>query len=238
MLDLLLGALALGDVDGRALDHREGPSGPSMRFSLSRTQTSAAVLALQAELVVGQALALEELGQGGLAVFGVQIEVPGRLLEDLLPRGVAEDPGEGLVAVEDPAVERRAVDAGEVALEERAVALLRQPQRLFDLAPAADVGDRAEAALALAVRAAQERARVVPVERRAVLAHDPVLLEERLARLEVPGGAREDPRAVLRMDGLLPALDVARELAARRSRGCGRCPRTRDLAGLRGRIRG
>ena len=63
VLDLLLGALPLGDVDGRALDDREPPVGPLDQVLALEDPDEASVLALQAELVVRQALALEELGR-------------------------------------------------------------------------------------------------------------------------------------------------------------------------------
>ena len=218
VLDLLLGPLALGDVDRRALDDRQAAVGPLDEVLALEDPDEAAVLALQAELVVGQGLALEELGERGLPVLRLDVEVPGGLLEDFLARGVSEDAREGLVAVEDPALERRAVDAGEVALEEGAVPLLRETQGFFDLAAAADVGDRADAERRPARPARQERRGVVPVQGRAVPAQDPVLLEERLAGLEVAADDARDARAVLRVDRLLPGLDGPRELAVAKPR--------------------
>ena len=163
VLDLLLGPLALGDVDRRALDDRQPAVRPLDEVLALEDPDEAPVLALQAELVVGQGLALEELRERGLPVFRLDVEVPGGLLEDFLAGGVSEDAREGLVAVEDPALERRAVHPGEVALEESAVPLLRETQGLFDLAAAADVRDRADAERRLPARARQERRGVVPV---------------------------------------------------------------------------
>src|SRR5262249_30767250 len=163
------GPLALGDVDRGALDDREPAVGSLDEVLALEDPDGAAVLPAQADLVVRQVLPLEQLGDGGLAVFALQVHVPRRLLEHLLARRVAEDPRERLVAVEDPAVERRAVDAREVALEEGPVALLGQLQRLLDLAAAADVGHGADAAARAPGAARQEGSAVVPVEQAAVL---------------------------------------------------------------------
>src|SRR5262249_19756351 len=159
-------------VDRRALDDREPAVGALDEALALEDPDRAAVLAPEADLVVRQVLPLEQLGDRGLAVLALQVHVPGGLLEHLLARGVAEDAREGLVAVEDPAVERGAVHAREVALEEGAVAFLGEPQRLLDLAPSADVGHGADAAGRPPLAAAQERPAVMPVEEAAVLALD------------------------------------------------------------------
>ena len=109
----------------------------------------------------------------------------------------------------------RAVDAREVALEERPVPALRDAQRLLDLAAAADVGDGADAAGGPRPLGRQEGPRVVPVQRAAVPRLDAVLLEERLAGLEVVRGVGRDAPAVLRVDHLLPRVDRPRKLVRR-----------------------
>ena len=65
------------------------------------------------------------------AVAGVKVQVERRLLEDFFRRREAEDAREGLVAVEDLAVQRRAVHAGEIVFEEIAVTLLEGCEMLL-----------------------------------------------------------------------------------------------------------
>src|SRR5262249_5399695 len=86
-------------------------------------------------------------------------------------------------------------------------------QGLLDRSAAADVRDGSETPRAGAVRASEERAGVVPVQQGAVLALDPVLLEERLSAIPVPVERRLHAAAVLGVDRAVPRLDRARELA-------------------------
>src|SRR5207249_4282576 len=59
-------------------------------------------------------------------------------------RVVAEDAGKGVVAVEHPAVERRAKYARDIALEKQPIALLRGPQCLFRVHTLGDVAEVAD----------------------------------------------------------------------------------------------
>src|SRR6202011_6233717 len=83
----------------------------------------------------------------GRAVLVRAVEVPDGLAKNLLTRVVSEDPGEGVVAVEENAVKRGPVDPGQVALEEIPVAQLRLVRCPASLPLAGDVrrhSDRAD----------------------------------------------------------------------------------------------
>src|SRR6266540_1645553 len=124
VLDLLLGALPLGDVDDRALDDSRFSVLTFDQIPVLQDPDVAAVLAAKALLVVAQALALLQPSERSLPVLRRQVEVPGRQRENLFPRPVAEDLGEGLIAIQNPAILGGSVDPGEVPLEEQAVARL------------------------------------------------------------------------------------------------------------------
>src|SRR6266540_745386 len=102
VLDFLLGSLPLGDVDDRALDDSRFSVLTLDQVRVLQDPDMAAVLAAKALLVVGQALALPQPSERGLPVLRREVEVPGGQGEDLFPRPVAEDLGEGLIAIQNP----------------------------------------------------------------------------------------------------------------------------------------
>src|SRR5437764_9635809 len=58
----------------------------------------------------------------------ILVEIPRRLLHELLAREVAKDPGHGLVAIEDAPIDRGAINPGQISLEEQAMPLLASAQ--------------------------------------------------------------------------------------------------------------
>ncbi len=89
----------------------------------------AAVFAPQRDLVAGHHPFPAEDGDVVVAVRRILIELPGGALHQLLTSGKAEDPGHGLVAIEDAAIDGGAINAGEIALEEEAMLLFAAAQR-------------------------------------------------------------------------------------------------------------
>jgi hypothetical protein len=72
--------------------------------------------------------------------LGTEVEVAGIELEELFARAVAEHAGHGIVALENPARDRVPINAGQVALEEKAMPLLALAERGVR-APALQGGD-------------------------------------------------------------------------------------------------
>ena len=128
VLHLLLRALAIRDVDDGTFDQRGGAVRTLHERRVLEHPDRSSVAPAGAHLVVVHGSALGEAGQEGLPVPGTQVEVERRLVESLLGRGVAEDPGEGGVALEDPAIQAGPEHSREVALEQRPVELLGLPQ--------------------------------------------------------------------------------------------------------------
>ncbi len=127
---LLLGALAVRDVDEAAFHHGFAAALGLEERLVREDPHRRAVPALQAELEIDEHPLVREPGQEGLPVGRLGIEVERGDLEDVLAGGIAEDPGEGRVAVENPAVEGRPEEAGEVPLEEQPVTALGRAERL------------------------------------------------------------------------------------------------------------
>ena len=122
IFDLLLRRLAVGDVDDRAFEHavvhqRDVLDDPDRR----------AVVTAHAQLLIRQHFLFLHHLQQALAVGQLEVERLRRLREHLLARLVSEHPREGVVAIENAAVGRRAIDAGKIALDERAIALFIAP---------------------------------------------------------------------------------------------------------------
>ena len=191
----------LGHVHHRPLDHRLGGRAFLDQVHVLQDPHRAAVLAAQAHLGVRQRALLPQSREERVAVAGFRVEVPAVAAPHLLAGGVAQHPGEGLVAVDDPAVERRAVHAGQVALEEIAKPRLGHAARLLDLALPGDVrGDpgRAEQ-VALGVphgrRLEGQRDELAVLPAVAGLVLDVALpLEDPFERLQVLAGlARDHP---------------------------------------------
>jgi len=74
VLDLLLGLLSFGDVDGGPLDDGQPAVGALDEVLVLENPDKAAILAPQAQFVVRQALALDEPCQRGFAVLGLYVE--------------------------------------------------------------------------------------------------------------------------------------------------------------------
>ena len=89
----------------------------------------AAVLAPQRDFAAGHHPFAADLVDEIAALLGILIELARGLLHQLLARGEAEDAGHRVVAIEDAAVDRVAVDARQIALEQDAMALLAPAQR-------------------------------------------------------------------------------------------------------------
>jgi hypothetical protein len=119
ILHLLLRVLPVGDVDDRPFEDVALEEGHVLEHPQRR-----AVAAPQADLGVAERALIAQLLHEAVAIVAVGVEVPGAGAEKLLARGEAEDARAGFVAVEDAAVDGGAVDAGEVALEEDAIARL------------------------------------------------------------------------------------------------------------------
>src|SRR5260370_14365630 len=102
-------------------------------------------------------------------MFGLEVEVRRGPGQHLGRRRAAEDARERLVATQDAPLDGEEDDAGQVALEEEPVALLRSPQRLVAALALGDVRVDAQDADDLALSVAprplagfQSRRRAVP----------------------------------------------------------------------------
>ena len=127
---LLLGALAVGDVDEAAFHHGLASALGLEERLVREYPHRRAVPALQAELEIDENPLVRKPGQEGLPIGRLGIEVERGDAEDVFAGGIAEDPGEGRIAVENPAVERRPEEAGEVSFEEQPVTALGRAEGL------------------------------------------------------------------------------------------------------------
>src|SRR4029079_15823235 len=101
----------------------------------------AAVAAAQADLQVGErAMALQALHDGP-PLLGLEVDAAGPVAHQVLRAGEAQDARAGLVALDDAPVDRVAEHAGQVALEEQAVAGLRRALGGLGPAPLAHVAE-------------------------------------------------------------------------------------------------
>ena len=115
---------AIGDVGDRALDDDVARALVGEQGRVLEGPHRAAVLALSAQLDVGEGAELEEGLPELLAHRLVRMELGHVAADQLLAGGVAEDVRHGVVALEDPPGQRDTIDAGHVALEEEPVPLL------------------------------------------------------------------------------------------------------------------
>ena len=75
-------------------------------------------------LEVGQRAPLHEQLEPAEAIGRGRVERVGAHCQHFMMRGEAERAGQGVVAVDQPAIERALVDAGQAAVEEQAVTQL------------------------------------------------------------------------------------------------------------------
>ena len=119
----LFGLLPLGDVDDRSLDHAGSVVPLIDDDRVQQRPDDAAVFLPQLPLEAAQRACRHELRDERVAI-GLARVVVGQhgLGETLFAGGIPENPREGVIAVQQPSIGRRLVDAGEAAVEERAVA--------------------------------------------------------------------------------------------------------------------
>ena len=122
----VLGELAVGDVDDRSFEDLGIAIEQMDAFD---QPAGTAVFAPQRDLVAGHHPFAAQLVDELVAMRRILIKLRGGLLHQLLARGEAEDAGHGVVALEDAAVDGVAINAGEIALEQKAMPLLAAAQR-------------------------------------------------------------------------------------------------------------
>ena len=88
-----------------------------------------AVFAAQRDFVAGQHPVAADVCNELIAMRGILIQIARSLLHELLARRKAEDAGHRGVAFEDAAVDRRAINTGDISFEEKPVPLLAAAQR-------------------------------------------------------------------------------------------------------------
>ena len=130
VLDLLLGALAVRDVDAGPFDHERAAGLLDDRAALERPDERP-VEAPAAGLLVHEAALLEEPFDPECAVGLRRVELAGGRVERVLGRSEGVHARERLVALEDPAVDRGPEEAGGVALVDPAVPHLGRPEGLL-----------------------------------------------------------------------------------------------------------
>ncbi len=134
ILHLLLCRLPVGDVDDGPLENAAVEQGHVFDDPDRRS-----VAAPHFHFDVGERAVLSHLRHQTIPVFLGVVDRVGGLRQKLFAVAIAEHPCDGVVAVEESAVDRAAVNTGEVSLEEKPVALLALTQPLFGTAPLGDV---------------------------------------------------------------------------------------------------
>jgi hypothetical protein len=119
-----LGELAVGDVDDGAFED----AAVEHVHALEQPHRLP-VLAAEADLHALRAALLADALEEAVALPRLEVEIARVQREELFLRVEAEDAGHGVVALDHPAVDAVAVDAGEVALEQQPVPLLGAAQR-------------------------------------------------------------------------------------------------------------